>query len=217
MSTSRTQSLILVPALLTLALTLLRLTGELLDWNPALFNKAAGGGGSLLGITWLVPILGFYFAWRLMDAQEMPAGLGRVFGFTFLGIAAFVVCFMLAFQMRSTLWLFSALNLAGALLGLFFARKAWPALYSTLLAYGLAARIPVVIVMFIAIMNNWGTHYDVPPPDFPETSPLIKWVLIGLFPQLTFWMAFTVTIGLLFGGLAVAALKRRFATAHARA
>jgi hypothetical protein len=27
-------------------------------------------------------------------------------------------------------------------------------------AYGLAARIPVVVVMFLAMAGNWGTHYD---------------------------------------------------------
>lgn len=51
MNTSRLTSLILIPALLTLAITLLRLAGELLNWAPALFNKAAGGGGALVGIT----------------------------------------------------------------------------------------------------------------------------------------------------------------------
>ena len=40
------KKLILVPALITLAVTLLRLTGELMHWSKALFNPAAGGGGS---------------------------------------------------------------------------------------------------------------------------------------------------------------------------
>ncbi len=40
------KKLILVPALITLAVTLLRLTGELMHWSKALFNPAAGGGGA---------------------------------------------------------------------------------------------------------------------------------------------------------------------------
>lgn len=217
MNTSRIISLILIPALLTLAITLLRLTGELMNWAPALFNKAAGGGGALVGITWLVPVFGFYFAWRLMRENELPTGLGRVFGFSVLGMVSFGVFFAIGLQVQSNLALFFALCAAGAIAALFLARKAWPALFSALFAYGLAARIPVIIVMFIAIMNNWGTHYDVPPPNFPETGAFAKWVAIGLLPQLTFWIVFTVTIGLIFGGLAVAVLKRSLVTARAGA
>ena len=54
------KKLILVPALITLAVTLLRLTGELMHWSKALFNPAAGGGGALVGIAWLVPVFGIY-------------------------------------------------------------------------------------------------------------------------------------------------------------
>ena len=42
----RPGQLILVPAVITLAVTLLRLVGELQDWSPALFSKAPGGGGA---------------------------------------------------------------------------------------------------------------------------------------------------------------------------
>ena len=56
-------------------------------------------------------------------------------------------------------------------------------------------------------MGNWGTHYDGPPPNFPETGLFVEWFLTGLFPQLTFWIAFTIIVGMLFGGVA-AALKK---------
>ncbi len=39
-----TRRLILVPAIITLAVTLLRLTGELQGWSPKLFNADPGGG-----------------------------------------------------------------------------------------------------------------------------------------------------------------------------
>ena len=35
--------LILVPSLITLAITILRLVGELENWSPRYFGKAAGG------------------------------------------------------------------------------------------------------------------------------------------------------------------------------
>ncbi len=40
----------------------------------------------------------------------------------------------------------------------------------------------------------------------------VKFVLIGLMPQLTFWVAFTVVVGSLVGGIA-AALSRSKAAA----
>jgi hypothetical protein len=36
-----------------------------------------------------------------------------------------------------------------------------------------------------------------------------KWFLIGVLPQLSLWIAFTVTVGSLFGGLALLFQKRQ--------
>ena len=50
--------LILVPAVITLAVTLLRLVGELQGWSPALFNRGdKAWSPGLVGIVWLVPVL----------------------------------------------------------------------------------------------------------------------------------------------------------------
>src|SRR3989442_9935406 len=69
--------LILGPALITLAITLLRLVGELSRWSPSLFNREPGGPGALVGIVWLIPVFGIYFALRLARAGERPTGVGR--------------------------------------------------------------------------------------------------------------------------------------------
>ncbi|MGH7494034.1 MAG: hypothetical protein ACREOO_16785, partial [bacterium] len=165
------KNLILVPALITLAVTLLRLTGELMNWSPLLFNKEAGGGGALIGIAWLVPIFGFYFARLLIKSNDHPAGAGRVLAFSLLGLAVFAALFALSFRLpTASIWQLLVL-IAATVAGLFITRKGWPTLSSTLFAYGLAARIPVALVMLMAIMNNWGTHYDVPPPNFTEMAP----------------------------------------------
>jgi hypothetical protein len=82
-----------------------------------------------------------------------------------------------------------------------------------LLAYALAARVPVVVVMLFAILGNWGTHYDVLPPGAPEMPPIPKWLLIGVLPQMTIWLWFTVAIGGLFGIVAAAIAGRRRAAA----
>jgi hypothetical protein len=78
-----------------------------------------------------------------------------------------------------------------------------------LLAYGYAARIPVVILTFFAIRGNWGTHYDALPPGFPETSFWTRFIQTALVPQLVFWIAFTVVVGTLFGSIATALRSRQ--------
>ena len=69
-----------VPAVVTLAVTLLRLVGELQGWSPRFFSKEAGGGGALVGIAWLVPVFGAWFGWRLARSGERAGGLGRALG-----------------------------------------------------------------------------------------------------------------------------------------
>ena len=203
--------LILVPALITLGVTLLRLTGELLDWSSAFFNKSAGGGGAIVGIVWLIPIFGIYFALRLAKAGDGPGKLLRAFGLTLLAFVvmpvAGVAVTVAKMDPNSTLTLL--LFVAAAAVAFVIAVRAWPELGRVLTVYGLAARIPVAIVMLMAILGSWGTHYDVPPsPDFPEMAPLARWFWIGLVPQLTIWIAFTVIVGMLFGLIAVAIVHR---------
>jgi hypothetical protein len=101
---------------------------------------------------------------------------------------------------------------AFAIVGLAIGIMAWPALGRTLLAYGLAARIPVALLMLVAMLGNWGTHYDA-RPSTPRMSTLGWWVGIGLAPQLSFWMWYTIVFGALFGIVAAAIARRRGAAA----
>jgi hypothetical protein len=211
------KNLILVPSLITLAVTLLRLTGELMHWSPTLFNPAAGGGGALVGIAWLVPIFGIYFGLKLAGAGAGPTAIGPALGYSILGFALMPALGFTAVKLGmpqqsfATFGVFIVLSLVGA----WVAYRGWPALGRILAAYGLAARVPVIVVMLLAILGNWGTHYDVAPPNFPEMSPIAKWLLIGVLPQLTIWMWFTMAVGAVFGVIAVAATgrARRGATA----
>jgi hypothetical protein len=204
--------LILVPAVITLAVTLLRLVGELQQWSPALFNRDAGGGGALVGIVWLVPVFGIYFALKLTGQGEGPDKIARAFGLVLLGFillpASAVVGQAAGMDPNSRLTLLFFVVVA--VVAVLVAMKAWPELWRVLLAYGLAARIPVALVMLIAILGDWGTHYDVPPtPEFPAMAPLAKWFWIGLLPQMTVWIAFTIIVGMLFGLIAAAIVRRR--------
>src|SRR3954471_2083198 len=84
-----TRELVLVPAILTLAVTALRLIGELQGWNQRLFNRAGGGGGALIGISWLPLFFGVYCAWRLVRAGEGPSSNGKALGMAVLGLLIF--------------------------------------------------------------------------------------------------------------------------------
>jgi len=210
--------LILWPAVITLAITLLRLTGELQGWSPMLFNAEAGGGGALVGISWLPFLLGPYFAWKLAKAGKGPRSGWAVAGLGLLGM----LLMMGLFAGVQALGLGTASYFIAYVVGLalaFLPWKAWSELSRTLLAYALAARIPVAIIMLLAIYGNWGTHYDVLPPDPPAslaaTGPFMRWVLIGLLPQMTIWIAFTVLVGALVGGVVVALGKPRPASPSA--
>ena len=212
---TRPRQLILGPAVITLAVTLLRLVGELQGWSPLLFSKEAGGGGALVGISWLVVIFGAWFGWKLARAGQGPGAVGRALGLTVLafallpGLGFAATALGMSQQSLSTF----AVYVIGSIVGLVVGLRAWPALGRTLLAYAFAARIPVALVMLVAILGNWGTHYDVAPPNFPQMAPLSKWLLIGLLPQMTIWIWFTVVVGSLFGILAAAVARRGRAAA----
>jgi len=199
--------LVLWPALVTLAITLLRLAGELQGWSRPLFNPDAGGGGALVGISWLPFLFGPYFAWKLARAGKGPASAWKVAGLALLGLALAIAIFVAAQVLGPMPWsvvvaLFASLALA------FLPWKAWPELAKTLFLYAAAARIPVIVVMLFAIFGNWGTHYDVlppnPTPELVAAGPLERWLWIGLVPQATIWIAHTVLVGSLLGALAVA-------------
>lgn len=212
-----TGRLILVPALISLGVTLLRLVGEINRWSPVFFNREAGGPGALVGIVWLVPIFGVYFAVRLSKAGRGPKTRGRAIGHAMAGLVLFVVLYIaVAKLVPSNVARAALINLAAALSAL-VVYWGWPELGWTEIAYGLAARIPVALVMLVAMAAGWGTHYELGPPGFPAMSLFPKWLAIGLLPQLVFWIGFTVLVGSLFGSLALLFQRTsRWAEAQAR-
>ena len=202
--------LILIPALITLAVTLLRLIGERRGWSPTLFSREAGGGLAIVGIVWLVPVFGIYLAVKLIRMGQAPASIGRALGVSLVALLIIPASLFLGAALRfpqggrRSLLLVAVASIAALLVGL----RAWPALGRVLFAYGLAARIPVAVVMLVAILADWGTHYEKGAPGFPQMGALAKWFWIGLISQMTLWMAFTVVVGALFGGLTALATAR---------
>jgi hypothetical protein len=141
--------LILIPALITLGITLMRLASELMNLPPWLANRNPGGMGALIGISWLPPIFGIYFSLKL---RGLPG-------------------------------------------------KLWWNLFKTLLLYGLAARIPVIIIMGLAIYGNWGTHYDAfEAGSLAEATRMVKFLRGGVLIQLVWWLLiWTVGSGMIAG------------------
>jgi len=202
------KSLILTPAVITLAVTILRLIGELQGWSPRFFSRAAGGAGAIVGIVWLVPVFGIYFAWKLAKAGATP-GAGRVIGHGVLAFGLMVLTIVVVSKTIANQQAQFGVYLLASIIAAAISYRGWPALGRVLLAYGLAARVPVALVMLAAIFANWGTHYDVAPPNLPEMAPLQKWFMIGFIPQMFLWIPFTIYLGAVFGGLALLAARRR--------
>src|SRR3989442_14379781 len=100
-------SLILIAAVITFAITLLRLFGELQHWSPKFFSRQAGGAGAIVGIVWLVPIFGIYFAIRLNQAGHGPRSRGRAIGLALaalaVGIAVSFTIFKLSLPIVATI------------------------------------------------------------------------------------------------------------------
>jgi hypothetical protein len=208
--------MIAAPVLISLAVTLLRLAGELQHWSPTWFSTETGGvtpsGMSwLIGITWLAVPFGAYFALRLVASGHGPESLAKAVICATCGIAILLVWALrilpspnIGFP-RVLIFVWSVMVVA-AIIQL----SGWPALFKTLLAYGFAARIPVAFIMFLAMLGSWGTHYDYVgmPPEFQ--MPLVpKYFWLAFFPQLVFWVGFTIVIGSLSGVITAALMRVR--------
>jgi hypothetical protein len=200
--------LILIPSLITLVVTVLRLYGELHQWPKPWISNQAGGGGAIVGIAWLAFIFGPYFATKLAGAGQGPKSVGKAIGFAAVGLVLVIGGAFLAFAPPPN----RVKGIAGLLVivaGIALQFNPWPALAKTLLAYGYAARIPVAVVMYFAMQGNWGTHYDALPPGYAGPASFWgKYIDIGLIPQLLFWVGFTMAIGTLVGGIVTAIARR---------
>jgi hypothetical protein len=199
-----TWQLIQIPALITLVITIVRLIGELQQWSPRFFSTAPGGGFAVIGIVWLVPIFGIYFAWKLASDEGGPESKGKALGLNILGILVVIGAgWLMGHKWEYTGYIIMLLS--WILFGM-----AWGSLTGKLLAYGYAARIPVVIVMVIAILKNWKTHYSAFPPGYLLMDTFAGKLWHGtILPQFIFWITFTVAIGGLFGIITSFFAKKR--------
>ncbi|HSR69808.1 MAG TPA: hypothetical protein VLU25_17900 [Acidobacteriota bacterium] len=191
---------IVMPALITLAVTLLRLIGELMQWNEVLFGTPTSGF-AVIGATWLIPIFGIYFGHKLASNGYRPRSVGKAALWLLL---AFVVSALIAGGVTALLGtgLLSGLGLVvAAAVGLWIAFKGWRDLACVLTAYAYAVRIPIVIIALLSILGEWGTHYEAAPAGYEQSNALLRWVEIALLPQLSMGVMMIVALGGLFACL----------------
>ncbi len=206
----------LPPAVIALAVTLLRLAGELGGWSETWFSRATGGlvpaglASVLVGITWLALPFGAWFAWKLARSGVATPAAGRA--------AAIAVLALVVLYGGTRLVRLFSLPFAGFLVAIWtagvvaavLAWQAWPALGRALLAYGVLSRAVVAVVMFLAMRGQWGTHYDyADSPGVREMSFGTAYVALALVPQLVFWVGYTIVLGMVAGAVVVAARGRR--------
>jgi hypothetical protein len=99
--------------------------------------------------------------------------------------------------------------------------KGFRALLGALLVYALGSRAAVALLMVVASALRLGSHYDLSrvkqvwfwgaPHTFVPGS-LQPVLYLGVLPQLTFWVAYTVVAGLVGAALAAAFLWARRGT-----
>lgn len=225
-----TWQLVKVPAIITLAISLIRLIGELAGWAPALFSAEAGGGAALVGITWWVFIFGFYFGLRLAREGRGPEVPGRV-------IITYVVAIVVVFLLIAMFVGFPEevatpeegatpvevtspeegaspstsgflIVMAGAWICSLVTLLTWSELTRALLLYGFAARIPVMVITLLAVAFGWETHHVALAPGMPEMAG-VELALFASLPQIGFWIPFTVLVGGLFGGIGAMVGRRK--------
>lgn len=199
--------LVFGPTVITLAVTLVRLGGELRGWPGPWFDLDRG----IVGITWLAPIFGIYFALMLWHEQERTERLPRAIALGLLGVLLNEVVEATVFP-YATISIFSQLGIlwAVAVVSALLQYGAWPALFKTMTAYGLGARIPTVILTFFALRGHWRTHFAYRPgPQRLGFWPRFLW--FGLLEELIYWVSFTVATGCLAGSLAAAVARRHHA------
>jgi hypothetical protein len=203
--------LVALPAILTLVVTVLRLVGELQHWgSPWVVNSHGGGDGAIIGVTWLPVLFGPYFAWKLIKSGAGPGSVGGAVGAAIGSVVVFLVGSVTAGYTETHPGILTLVGFVITLLAAFIPGKGWRALGVTLLTYAFAARIPVAIVMLIAMSahggQGLGTHYDVVGDQFAAlASPWWKkFVLFGFIPQVTLWVGWTAAVGSLVGTLVAA-------------
>jgi len=203
---------IAIAAVISLAINVLRLCGELNEWNATLFNPAGGGGFSPLGITWLVPVFGFWFGRRLASDGHGPRSAGiaaasAVLGFALAGGVAYLVFGTELLAAKEDIATKTAIAFPGVAVCGLVLLKAWPRAWTALALYGALARAPVLVIQHLAFARGWHTHFNNGGKNGPADPAVLNRVLT--IAEGVFWpFGFTVLVGGLFAAIGAATVRR---------
>lgn len=203
-------SAVLIAGVLTLCVTVLRLVGELQGWNPALFSKEAGGGGALVGVGWLPIVIGLWFGRRLVQQGHVPPSTLRAALVALVGAAAMMgsIVYVATNTPNEQLMERMGVFMACCPLFLLVAWFAWGRAALAGLLYGILARVPVVVVQYVAIANNWGTHYEKVNPALGELDAAARGEAL-MMAQMLFWVPFTTLLVVFFAALGALTVRKR--------
>lgn len=200
------------PAVVTWAVILLRLGGELVEGPAWLFSRQQGGGLAVVGIAWLVVLFGAWFGWCLAKDGRGPdrpvqnlflhlvalaMGIGGMFGLGAAGVidpdnpnpaSAFYIGAVL-FASSLLMW------------------WSWPGLFLTNLLYGVLARLGVILVTIPATLYSWDTHFSKLGPQGLQEATWAQVTRLST-AQVCFWIPFTILLGGLFGSIAAMCARR---------
>jgi hypothetical protein len=208
-----TLRLLLWPTLITLVVSVLRLVLEV----QGTVSPQTGGAFHPLGITWLVFVFGAWFGWRLSRSGSAPR-LGMAPLWSLLALLALVGAAMWQFggvdrtvqteaefeKLRGAVLTVVAIASAVALLTF----AIWTRLAFTLLLYAIPARLTVLVLTWLAKVNEWDTHYTKFGPAGIQRD-LGNTLTSASLAQLGFWIPFTIVAGGLAGSLAGLLGRRR--------
>lgn len=203
-------AIVLVPAILTLLVSVARLVGELMDWPDILVSR----DGGLLGVTWLVPIFGFWFGMRACALGSRP-NAAAAFAIALLGIGV-AIGGVFAFLAMDLMFLPTDDNPGEFRGGVFFAIAVFAGTLVSLMGwlraglllalYAVLARVPVIVITWIVYQAGWqGTHFLAAPPGRPADAPPVTADVLfysNATAQLVVWIPFTIMIGMVFASIA---------------
>jgi hypothetical protein len=205
----RMMPLVLIAGVVTLILSVVRVYGELQAWDPRWFPTGAGGGMTPVAIVWLVPVFGFLFGRRLARLGSRPPFVSAFFVPMF-GLAALVAALVYVSKNHTTpeeLRGMMRYVVYGAPVLAVLALFAWPRAFVTNLGYGLLARIPVAIITWLDIKNDWSTHYGEVAPGLPPMVADEKLQML-LMAQAALWLPFTLLAGGAAAAIGAATVRR---------
>jgi hypothetical protein len=209
-------------SVISLGITSLRMIGERQYWSDTWFNSETlgmlpSGVSWVIDSSWLALPFGAYFAWKLAAAGHAPESLFRAFACVSSGLLIILINHYLLIPNAPVGFPYIYVLLwAGMAVAGIIQMYAWSVLFNTLFAYGLATRIPVLLLTILAMRGNWGTHYDFVRFGPAQATPLVPRIFwYAVFPQLVFWVAFTIFLGMLAGVVTFSIVRKRQPTRQA--